>query len=742
MSEPQSTQPDLSKLPPEEDGPDTGRAVQNGVIRCLSVSQVVQFDPRQEGGCQLRWWFAKVDGRKEDSSASQEAGKLDSRVLAHYLKTGEDVMRPEVRAVKHLLPAWGPDLEVEEQLGDTEKAVKMRDALLTGVRMPDGFAEKLPAAIERVAGLAVDGIPFRGAADVRHFRGVYKDETGELREEAPGNVVAEIGDHKGTARISDYRSHGGTGRLYPGYAKTADQIGWHPQWLGYGVHAALRHPELTHVRLAAHYYQTKHALAAEKRMVLLEVGEVRDRWRMTVLPVVREMVDVAKLKEQKDVPRNIRSCTQYGKPCPHDAYCERDKGDIFDLLGIDKTKGENMAFESLFDDPPPPTPKNGAPAQSPKSDAEYAAATAAARAKLATDAPTVTYGFCASCGTKLDKDNASRLPNGSMKHVGCTAPDKTVAGPDKPHIGLVNPADSPVPDLALDANLLSPETIEAIEDPEIKKRAAEHAAAAAAKKAAEEASKPAKDKTGGRCPSGGQRLELSREESARRKKKCTCGKVFEKIKDDKLAFENDLVYFVVPNHNAPKEAAKEPESAPPTPPETVEAAPDIPDDAPPEVADVPELPDEVAQSADSTDAFTDLPSGQAQRRTLNAAASAVELVATYERTLMSMGEASTTTVFVDVHFDAESPPLLDLYYAPLVQQLEAAGKVRDIRHAPDKHDLGFGRWRGALAAAVKACPPPPGAYVARGYGSDEIATEVINTLRGMGVRIAWGGGRR
>ncbi len=741
MAENERGAPPPPQLPEEEDGPYTGSTVVNGIIRFSSVSQVVQFDARREGGCPARWWFQKIKGKKEPSSDAQEAGKLDSRVLAHYLKTGEDVMRPEVRAVKHLLPSWGPDLEVEQQLGDIEKAVKMRDALVSGARMPAGFADRLLLEIERVSGLAVDGIPFRGAADVRHFRGVYKDETGELREEAPGNVVGEIGDHKGTSRVADYRSHGGAGKLYPGYAKSADEIGWHPQWLGYGVHAAYRHPELTHVRLSAHYYQTKHSLYAEKRTTLLEVGEVRERWRMVVLPVVREMVDVAKCSDQSEVPHNNRSCTQFGKPCPHDAYCVRDKGDIFDLLGIDKTQGETMAIDSLFDDVPS-TPQNGvaqhaaADTKAPASDAEHAAATALARAKLATESSpaAVTFGFCASCGEKLDKGNSSRLPNGTMKHIGCVAVDKTVAGPGKTHIGLVNPADSPVPDILLDAEALPAEVIERIEDPEIKKRATEHAADVAAKKAAEDANKPKSERAGGRCSAGGSKLVMTRQESSFRKKKCEgCGKVFEKIKDDKLSFDADAVYFLVPVHNLPKPAegaAPATESAPATTAPAA-AAPDIPDlfDEAPELPDdsVPELPVETAQHAVPV-------IGEAEVIPRNQAAQV--------KAFLASGTLSATTVYVDVFFDEGSPPLLDSYYGDLVRQLEEAGKVRDIRHAPDKHDLGFGRWRGALAAAVRACPPPAGAYVARGYGSDEILTEVVNTLRMMGAQMAWGGGRR
>lgn len=578
-------------------------------FRFISVSQIVTFDANQEGGCPRRWAFDKkkiFGGKKEPESEAQRKGKVGARILAHYLKTGEDCLPAELRAGKHFLPKPGADLEVEQELGDLERAVKMRDALLSGAEMPQTWRERMPVEIEKSVGLVAEGIPFTGAADVRHFRGEYVTTAGILVKEDAGKIVGEVGDHKMTSRISDYVSRKGEGKVYPGNAKTVEQISNHPQWLAYGVHMANRHPDLTHERLSAFYYQTKHGIAAEKRTILLEVGEVRERWARRVLPVVREMVHVAKAKKISEVPHNLRSCIQFNKPCPHSEYCDRPKGDIFDLLQIDRpVGGEPMAFEDLFGD----SPSNGVSKHQPPpavqkpqtTDDEHRAAVEAAKTKFQSDAAApITYGYCASCGSALSKDNASRLPNGAIKHVGCANGNANlVEGPKDRAIGAVNPADGPMPDITRDAAALGAETIAKIEDPEIKARAEVHAAAVATKKAAEEAAKPAKEKTSGRCPSSGKKLLMTREESTFRKKKCDhCGKLWDKVKDSMITIEGgDAILFTVPSHNMVK--VETPASVPAPSSTPAEEPPSIPDEAAPDLPDetAPELPEEVPEAA-------------------------------------------------------------------------------------------------------------------------------------------------
>ena len=94
-------------------------------------------------------------------------------------------------------------------------------------------------AIQREAGLFAGSIPFVGAADFRHARNEYVDNDGTVRLEAPGHRVVEIGDHKTTARISDYTTR--SGAVMPGYAKTAEEVAAHPQMVGYGFQIGRAH---------------------------------------------------------------------------------------------------------------------------------------------------------------------------------------------------------------------------------------------------------------------------------------------------------------------------------------------------------------------------------------------------------------------------------------------------------------------------------------------------------------------
>ncbi len=383
----------MTNPPEKKEKAHLGYAVRDGVIRFLSVSQITTFDASQEGGCQRRWGFQKLFGKKEPSSESQDAGKEYAASLEHYLTTGEDILVPVLRAGKHLFPKPGPDLECERELlgDDPVKAIETKTALLMAA-----------------------GIPITGAADVRHRRGVYVDFDGLVRREDPGMLVAEIDDLKTTSRISNHTDS--KGKVQKGYAKTIEQILVHPQMVGYGVHAANLYPEITHVRLGHIYCQTKHGYAAVKRHSLLPVEEVRRRWER-VEAVVREMKDMARVKRPEDIPYNLKACNSYNKECPHMSYCDRPNAGVADLFQLRAqraapvaSKGEPMSglFASLGQPQTPaasngvatpPLPTGGlfggavpaappipvAPAQS---DAERAAIVAAERARLeAEDAP-------------------------------------------------------------------------------------------------------------------------------------------------------------------------------------------------------------------------------------------------------------------------------------------------------------------------------------------------------------------
>lgn len=556
---------------PSSGRPSLGRAVMHGKLRFLSVSQIVQYDPRQGGGCPRRWAFAKIFGKKEPETERKTDGVEYAKQLERYLKTGEDALSPVLQAGKHLLPRPGSDLEVEQPLGDIEQAVKFRERLLRGVRGLE--REALVREMRRVAGLLVADIPIDGCPDVRHRRGEYVAEDGELRREDPGMSVVEVGDHKTTSRIRDHVSRGG--KLYRGWAKTTEQILEHPQMLGYGVHAADKYPDATHLRLSHHYFQTKGAYSAEKRTGLISVEEVRRRWR-GVESIAREMEDVAaSARRPEDVPHNLAACDFSFKGCPHRDYCDRPARTVAQFFGIDRPEGTKMG-NGLFDAvggisgsngsaqaglfgqaPPPPAP--------PVSEADYRAAVEASKQRLLTEqvppppAPPAPHPLEGLEGFKVGQPCNGRgyYANAYGTFV-VVEPGHTCARCAEPvarhEVSSVNPADAVKYDPVAAADPLAPEQIAQIADPEVRARAEaharEHQARAAQAQAEAAAAGGKKEKTGGRCPAGGRRVQLSNEQAAKKKYTCPeCGKVLG------IKPSSDYSEATLPGHLLPKSDA-------------------------------------------------------------------------------------------------------------------------------------------------------------------------------------------
>lgn len=576
------------------DKPNYGKAVQNGQLRYLSVSQIVQFDPRQEGGCPRRWYFVKVLGKTEPTTEALQRGGQAAQILEHYLKTGEDTLSPMLRAGKHLLPRPGADLEVEHPLGNISEALRLRDQFLS-----TNDSSLIPL-IQSTAGLTAGAVPLMGAADFRHYRNEFVDVDGSVRKEAAGHIVAEIGDHKTTSRIADHVSK--TGTRYLGYAKTPEQVMAHPQMVGYGMHAIRRNPRLTHVRLSHIYYQTKNGYAASKRGGLLPVDEVELRWAK-IESITREMADAARVSKVEDLEPNTSSCHSYGRPCPHASYCTRPERTVSQLFenrnSNDSGKNENVGgttmSRGLFDlvaAPPPPPP--------PPLPANREALVAAERARL--EAEDKGYGHCKRCGAKLDPGNASMLPSGTTKHIGCPSEEvKTPPPPPPLPFSQVNPFDSPPYDPIEAAKPLPKEVVEAIEDPEIRQRAAAHAEESAKRAAEAEAARKAAEppkakKTSGKCEAGSTMVEVT---PKTKKVPCpSCGKEVA-IRPATAQTKDGKLFAEIAGHLIPKpseEASTVVEAAPVAPAPPPLPVPEAPPvlEAPPvqePVLSIPQLPE-------------------------------------------------------------------------------------------------------------------------------------------------------
>jgi hypothetical protein len=62
------------------------------------------------------------------------------------------------------------------------------------------------------------------------------------------------------------------------------------------------------------------------------------------------------------------------------------------------------------------------------------------------------------------------------------------------------------------------------------------------------------------------------------------------------------------------------------------------------------------------------------------------------------------------------------------RKVAEAGGVDDVRFAGSDSPLGFGKWRGALAMAVRAELPRPGVYLALGLAHSELMQVVVEAI--------------
>jgi hypothetical protein len=584
-------EPPVPELEHVEERPYLGRSVQGGRIRYSSVSQIKIFDPLQDGGCNRKWAYQYVFGKREvRKTEAKIAGSDYGRKLEHYLKTGEDVLPPVLQAGKNFFPVPGPDLEVEEPFGDIVAAVALRDAML---RNGD---PSLAVEIGRLAGLAASGIPLDGAADCRHVRGEYIDSEGVLVREHPGTRVVEVIDLKTTVRIYPHVIRRGerAGTMLPGYARTAAEICEDPQMVGYGKHAADRY-DPTHVRLS-HVVCNKNKREAVKRTGLISVDEVRRRFRR-IEDVVRRMEQAATAARPEDVEPNLAACDAFThvdafgetqKGCMHRSYCPLSYSQTVSTMLGNTNKESGMSLFDEIDAPPlpaaanPPPPIPSAPPPSPlaNGEVEHAAAVEAEKKRLLAEDAAMAgrqdmSRLCPACGEVLSVDNTSRLPNGALKHIGCAAGTPALAPlppppPPPRNIAAVNPPDSPTPSLLDAADPLPPEEIAKITDPALRKKVEAHARAHAERDAAEAAARAA-DRGGIAvyCAGSEQKIAVTIEKGLSGKHVCECGRSFS-FKTHKPVREGDAHVLVVPRHRLPK-ADADAASPPPPPSASTEA---------------------------------------------------------------------------------------------------------------------------------------------------------------------------
>lgn len=260
-----------------------GHAVENGVLRFLSVSATEKADPLSDG-CYKRWANRYVFGFKEDESEQSAEAKekgigLHARI-AEYEKTGKMVLDPLEQKGLHFIPTPGPDLWVEQPFHRVE-GTKISSSLYAA------------------------GVPFIGYIDLGHGR-----LTNKGGEEGP-----DYRDPVGTYEVIDWKRKGNAKDRNGGLTyKQAFQLVRTVQMAGYGRVVANTQPSASYVRLSHGYFFEK-GEQPKKVTKLHVIDDALETWNR-VESVARSLKDIARETDINKVPGNLLACDTYGG-CPY-----------------------------------------------------------------------------------------------------------------------------------------------------------------------------------------------------------------------------------------------------------------------------------------------------------------------------------------------------------------------------------------------------------------------------------------
>lgn len=376
------------------------------ILEKVSVSQIASFDPTQPAGCPRRWWFRYVAGKPEPETASKSKGKDLHTSIEHYLKTGEDVLSPEVRAGKHL--------------------IRRGEKQYVEVQVPD-----------RVFRLHLDfaGVYLSGKIDLLDCGTTHLDGEGaEVSED-----VIEVLDWKTTSSIA-------------AYGKSGAALLTDPQMVGYGLAVLNADRHADRVRLSHVYFQTRGQKLATKRTIVATRDHLEGEHRR-LTAVVSDMQRVAEISDASEVPKNLLACSAYGG-CPHASYCPKSEVELLKNIwrtpmSLRRATPAPQTQVTTAQATPSAQAVHTAPVQPATTTylvrAETEAKLRAVEAKLREEIErSDDEEGCADCGEELTIRNVSRLLDGTIKHIGCKGAAAQVAPPDQPVITLAQSFE-PVP---------------------------------------------------------------------------------------------------------------------------------------------------------------------------------------------------------------------------------------------------------------------------------------------------------
>ncbi len=415
------------------------------IIEQTSVSQVTSYDPAQEGGCPRRFWFERVNDLKPEQDNAQSEGSKGHALFAAWFATGQ-MPAKRVKMGKHVtaailkgeLPKPGGDLLVEERFDGQPMWRPVVDDEGQPVLDDDGEPKREWVPLDKANTYWLAGIPWDGAIDLAYRRG-------------PRPVILDL------KFGSDPDAN----------AKRNDQLIKTVQMPIY-VHSQMPYwPDAREYEIQ-HYNIKRSGIHSFMRRAVVTVDQVLERTAQ-IADLVEEMKGVALATSQDDVPFNRRSCHSW-LGCPHQSICNAFKRNQMNFSAEDQDLFNELEGVSVDAAPPAAAPSlqvaDTKAAKAARLRAELAAMDAeeapappskpvdtgpAVPAPRARRVPIVNepMGNCAPCGTALDAGNASKLTDGRIVHIGCSAAAAPVVPPDapasKPELASEQPAAPKVP---------------------------------------------------------------------------------------------------------------------------------------------------------------------------------------------------------------------------------------------------------------------------------------------------------
>ncbi len=443
-------------------------SVIDGVVVQSSVSQVESADDTQPGGCMRRWWFDVPQGIRPEQTNQQGDGDVLHGHLARALR-GDGVPQGRIKmgkvaratVLRGELPTPGPDLFVEERFS--------RQPKFKPIPFADGDR---PAwePLDATKTIHLAGVPLEGFIDLA-FRRPF-DPTpayAHFRTQARAGEIPTVWDHKSSSSVENLDAFS---KPSAGLIKT-------DQMPVYVESERRRWPDAKLWRLV-HYNVCRVGEYAFKREAIVTLDQILERVAH-VTRVLERMKVYASSTSQDDVPFNRRACRAW-LGCPHQSTCRAFREDQVELSAqeldvfnnIDGKEpdvmGAGIAHAPAAEDPFAGADQlAGKPAAPPAEEdeeaklerqlAEAKAKKAAAKAKADAEAaakaeavkqvaaekkriaiadksttpdaelrgltpppgvkPAEQPWPACECGTQTSPENASRLKDGAVKHIGC-----------------------------------------------------------------------------------------------------------------------------------------------------------------------------------------------------------------------------------------------------------------------------------------------------------------------------------